>query len=250
MERGRIQKKGPNKKRFSGPTEASHRRQSAPRTGQALRVHLTISQDCTDRHRVHIGRLAALGQRRWDQLPAQDTILKEQEPPASGEPEVGDRLSPLPPSPPRGDLEWNTDAFHPRFPSLSPSSSQDLSILDAYPTPPDGFLQGTPVGDDPQRRNDTRDDDEDEADGDEPRYYCFCNQVSYGEMVGCDAEGCPREWFHLQCVGLEVAPRGKGELLSQIQQVEAVANMTIQLNGTVRIARRGCGLVRESLFSH
>ncbi|KAK0705062.1 hypothetical protein B0H67DRAFT_649440 [Lasiosphaeris hirsuta] len=53
-------------------------------------------------------------------------------------------------------------------------------------------------------------DDDDEGDGDEPRY-CFCNQVSYGEMVGCDAEGCPREWFHLECVGLEVAPKGKAK---------------------------------------
>ncbi|KAK0652085.1 hypothetical protein B0T16DRAFT_322139 [Cercophora newfieldiana] len=67
-----------------------------------------------------------------------------------------------------------------------------------------------PPGEESRRRNDTRDDDDDEADGDEPRY-CFCNQVSYGEMVGCDAEGCPREWFHLECVGLEVAPKGKAK---------------------------------------
>jgi hypothetical protein len=68
-----------------------------------------------------------------------------------------------------------------------------------------------PAAEDPRKRSDKRDDDDDEADGDEPRY-CFCNQVSYGEMVGCDAEGCPREWFHLECVGLEVAPKGKGKL--------------------------------------
>jgi hypothetical protein len=53
-------------------------------------------------------------------------------------------------------------------------------------------------------------DDDDEPDVNEPRY-CLCNQVSYGEMVGCDADGCPREWFHLGCVGLEVAPKGKGQ---------------------------------------
>ncbi len=41
--------------------------------------------------------------------------------------------------------------------------------------------------------------------------YCYCNQVSYGEMVACDGEGCPREWFHLECVGLKVAPKGNGE---------------------------------------
>jgi hypothetical protein len=55
------------------------------------------------------------------------------------------------------------------------------------------------------------DDEEDrEGDDDEPRY-CFCNGFSYGEMVGCDADGCEREWFHLDCVGLKVAPKGNGK---------------------------------------
>lgn len=44
-----------------------------------------------------------------------------------------------------------------------------------------------------------------DSSGEEPRY-CYCQQVSYGEMVACDAEDCPREWFHLECVGLERAP--------------------------------------------
>ncbi|KAI9841621.1 MAG: hypothetical protein M1838_003493 [Thelocarpon superellum] len=48
-------------------------------------------------------------------------------------------------------------------------------------------------------------DDDDEDDDTEPRY-CYCNQVSYGEMVACDADNCPREWFHLDCVGLTKAP--------------------------------------------
>jgi len=39
------------------------------------------------------------------------------------------------------------------------------------------------------------------------------NGVSYGEMVGCDADGCEREWFHLECVGLKVAPKINGQLL-------------------------------------
>ncbi|KNC83466.1 hypothetical protein SARC_04275 [Sphaeroforma arctica JP610] len=40
--------------------------------------------------------------------------------------------------------------------------------------------------------------------------YCICNQVSYGEMVGCDNENsCLREWFHYSCVGLTEAPKGK-----------------------------------------
>nr|XP_020469053.1 inhibitor of growth protein 3 [Monopterus albus] len=45
-------------------------------------------------------------------------------------------------------------------------------------------------------------------DPNEPRY-CICNQVSYGEMVGCDNSDCPIEWFHYGCVGLTEAPKGK-----------------------------------------
>jgi hypothetical protein len=52
-------------------------------------------------------------------------------------------------------------------------------------------------------------DEDGEIDEDEPTY-CYCNGVSYGEMVGCDAESCEREWFHLECVGLKVAPKGNG----------------------------------------
>lgn len=39
--------------------------------------------------------------------------------------------------------------------------------------------------------------------------YCLCNQVSYGEMVGCDYKECPYEWFHFGCVGLNHKPKGK-----------------------------------------
>ncbi|TFK52000.1 hypothetical protein OE88DRAFT_1658747 [Heliocybe sulcata] len=46
------------------------------------------------------------------------------------------------------------------------------------------------------------------ANPDEPRY-CFCNQVSYGEMIACDNEDCEREWFHYGCVDLTVPPRGR-----------------------------------------
>ncbi|XXG97538.1 hypothetical protein Hte_003843 [Hypoxylon texense] len=48
-------------------------------------------------------------------------------------------------------------------------------------------------------------DDEGDVDADEP-LYCYCNGVSYGEMVACDASDCEREWFHLDCVGLKEAP--------------------------------------------
>ncbi|KAG5891476.1 hypothetical protein JTB14_004418 [Gonioctena quinquepunctata] len=45
-------------------------------------------------------------------------------------------------------------------------------------------------------------------DPNEPRY-CLCNQVSYGDMVACDNEDCPSEWFHYPCVGITAPPKGK-----------------------------------------
>ncbi|XAR48889.1 hypothetical protein NMG60_11031865 [Bertholletia excelsa] len=46
------------------------------------------------------------------------------------------------------------------------------------------------------------------VDPNEPTY-CFCNQVSYGEMVACDNPDCKIEWFHYGCVGLREQPKGK-----------------------------------------
>ncbi|KAJ9653481.1 hypothetical protein H2198_007323 [Neophaeococcomyces mojaviensis] len=47
--------------------------------------------------------------------------------------------------------------------------------------------------------------EEEEEDPNEQRY-CYCNGVSYGEMVACDNESCAREWFHLECTGLRSLP--------------------------------------------
>jgi hypothetical protein len=62
--------------------------------------------------------------------------------------------------------------------------------------------------------------EEEAIDADEPRY-CYCNGVSYGEMVACDADGCAKEWFHLDCVGLKVAPKGNGEFFPVLQSAPA-----------------------------
>jgi len=46
------------------------------------------------------------------------------------------------------------------------------------------------------------------VDPNEPTY-CLCQQVSYGEMIGCDNQECPIEWFHFGCMGLTTKPKGK-----------------------------------------
>lgn len=52
---------------------------------------------------------------------------------------------------------------------------------------------------------------ESEEDGEEEPLYCYCNQVSFGSMVACDNDSCPREWFHLPCVKLDRAPSGRAK---------------------------------------
>ncbi|KAK0543756.1 hypothetical protein OC846_005175 [Tilletia horrida] len=32
--------------------------------------------------------------------------------------------------------------------------------------------------------------------------FCYCDDFSQGEMISCDNETCPREWFHFECVGM------------------------------------------------
>lgn len=59
-------------------------------------------------------------------------------------------------------------------------------------------------------------DDEDEEG--EPRY-CYCNEISFGEMVACDNDACPREWFHLSCVGLSKPPGKNGKSLPQLARL-------------------------------
>lgn len=45
-------------------------------------------------------------------------------------------------------------------------------------------------------------------DPDEPTY-CLCDQISFGEMILCDNDLCPIEWFHFSCVSLMSKPKGK-----------------------------------------
>ncbi|KAK7063893.1 chromatin modification-related protein [Favolaschia claudopus] len=44
-----------------------------------------------------------------------------------------------------------------------------------------------------------------EGDGDD-KPYCFCQRVSFGQMIACDDANCQWEWFHLACLGLTEPP--------------------------------------------
>ncbi|KAJ5128350.1 Protein RTM1 [Penicillium atrosanguineum] len=55
---------------------------------------------------------------------------------------------------------------------------------------------------------DMDDDDDDEEGAEDTKVYCTCRTVSHGDMVACDNDSCPYEWFHWKCVGLSREPVG------------------------------------------
>jgi inhibitor of growth protein 3 len=50
--------------------------------------------------------------------------------------------------------------------------------------------------------------DVDDDDGGDDKKYCLCQNVSFGDMVACDNDDCPYEWFHWSCVNLKSEPNG------------------------------------------
>lgn len=49
----------------------------------------------------------------------------------------------------------------------------------------------------------------DSNDSDIQPSYCICEDISYGNMVCCDNDLCPIQWFHFDCVLLSRKPKGK-----------------------------------------
>lgn len=37
--------------------------------------------------------------------------------------------------------------------------------------------------------------------------YCTCKQIAFGDMIACDNDDCPIEWFHYKCVNLSKKPK-------------------------------------------
>lgn len=89
----------------------------------------------------------------------------------------------------------------------SPSSTNDSELSDAESGSGDEDEAITPP---PVRDGDGDEDmaDIDDDEGGDDKKYCMCQSVSYGDMVACDNESCPYEWFHWTCVGLKSEPVG------------------------------------------
>ena len=90
----------------------------------------------------------------------------------------------------------------------SPSSTNDSELSDAESGSPDEDDEAItpPATKDADGDDDMVDIDDDE--GGDDKKYCMCQSVSYGDMVACDNESCPFEWFHWTCVGLKSEPVG------------------------------------------
>ena len=71
----------------------------------------------------------------------------------------------------------------------------------------DSMLSSADMSDSNASERDLDDDDEDEGNED-TKVYCTCRSVSHGDMVACDNDNCPYEWFHWKCVGLTREPVG------------------------------------------
>ena len=48
---------------------------------------------------------------------------------------------------------------------------------------------------------------EEAGEGEDEERYCYCEGPSSGEMVACDNDDCPRQWFHIECLGLKTVPK-------------------------------------------
>lgn len=75
------------------------------------------------------------------------------------------------------------------------------------PSPSDTGEESALSEGDAQEGDSDVDMDDAEGEGDD-RKYCTCRSVSYGNMVACDNDGCPYEWFHWSCVGMTKEPAG------------------------------------------
>ncbi|KAF2425783.1 hypothetical protein EJ08DRAFT_616923 [Tothia fuscella] len=53
------------------------------------------------------------------------------------------------------------------------------------------------------------DHDMDDEGADDLTKYCYCQKVSYGDMVACDNSDCKGQWFHWDCAGLTSEPLGE-----------------------------------------
>jgi inhibitor of growth protein 3 len=53
------------------------------------------------------------------------------------------------------------------------------------------------------------DGDVDMDEGSDDTKYCYCHDVSHGDMIACDNTDCKIQWFHWTCAGITSEPQGE-----------------------------------------
>jgi inhibitor of growth protein 3 len=51
--------------------------------------------------------------------------------------------------------------------------------------------------------------DVDMEEGSDDTKYCYCRDVSHGDMIACDNANCEIQWFHWSCAGITSEPTGE-----------------------------------------
>jgi len=62
-------------------------------------------------------------------------------------------------------------------------------------------------GEDEEEASEEEEEEEAEEGIDDTKY-CYCQDVSHGDMIACDNADCPYQWVHLGCADLTEAPEG------------------------------------------
>ena len=61
-----------------------------------------------------------------------------------------------------------------------------------------------------------------------PLRICYCREGEHGQMVGCDNEDCPYQWFHLDCLKLKAFPKSKTWYCPECQKRHRGKSMRVQ----------------------
>lgn len=172
-----------------------------------LQRALIISQELGD-EKIHVvTQMTELVENRSRQMDSHSLCLQES---SEAEPVPMEQESPLPErtSTRRPRRQRNSESRDSTHPSANGSLVDDS--VDELSLPPPREKKSKSSKKKKRKAKQERDTSPIDfaIDPNEPTY-CLCEQVSYGEMIGCDNDQCPIEWFHFSCVGLTYKPKGK-----------------------------------------
>ncbi|XP_015606745.1 uncharacterized protein LOC107273258 [Cephus cinctus] len=103
--------------------------------------------------------------------------------------------APISPSPSIPVAASASESEEPAESSSDSSDSEEPDVSESPAAPP-AHLPGTTNAPAPER-------------SDNLYCYCQCPYDEVSEMIACDGEDCRIEWFHFECVGIMVPPKGK-----------------------------------------